>query len=61
MANIITGLIAVSLIVVFLGYYAIDLASIALGIITAAVLVMVIVDLIQSFRESNNQNGGQGS
>ncbi len=48
MANAITGFIGVTLVVVFLGYYAYDLASPPLVIIIALVLIMVIVDYVQS-------------
>ncbi len=55
MANLITGLIAVALISVFLGNYAIRLGSIALWIIIVAILAMVTTEFVQSLRKDGNQ------
>lgn len=55
MANAVTGLIGVILFVLFLGYYAYDLRSLPLGIIIAVVLIMVIVDYLQSLRADEQE------
>lgn len=56
MANRIAALIAALLIVVFLGYYAIRIASVPLAIIIVSVLAMIFVDFVQSIRKGGNQN-----
>ncbi len=50
MVNLIAGLIGVSMVVVFLGTYAIKLKAIPLWIIIGAILAMVIFDFVQSTR-----------
>lgn len=55
MANLFTGLIAVVLIFVFLGNYAIKLGSIALWIIIVSILAMVSADFLQSLRKGGIQ------
>ena len=55
--NLVTGLIGITLVVVFLGNYAVKLASIPLWIIIVAVLTMAIADFVQSLR---NQRGKAG-
>ena len=54
MMNLVTGLIGITLVVVFLGNYAVKLASIPLWIIIVAVLTMAIADFVQSLK---NQRG----
>ena len=51
MSNIISGLIAISMVTVFLIFYAVKLHSVALWIIVVANLACVVVDYIQSIRE----------
>ena len=51
MSNIITGFIAISMITVFLIFYAIKLHSVAFWIIVVANLACVVVDYIQSIRK----------
>ena len=55
MGNRIGALIAALLILVFLGYYAIDLASVPLAVIIVSVLAMIFVDFVQSIRKGGNQ------
>lgn len=50
MSNIISGLIAVSMVTAFLVFYAIKLHSVALWVIVAANLACVIYDYVQSIR-----------
>jgi len=51
MSNLITGLIAVSIAVVFLLYYAIRLNSVALWIIIVGNLVFLVFDFYKSIKE----------
>ena len=53
-ANMITGLVGVALSVVFLGNYALQINSLPLWLIICAVLLMVIVDYLQSLRQNGN-------
>jgi hypothetical protein len=53
MVNIITGLIAIVLIIAFLGNYAIKVGSIALSIIIVITLAMVCYDFVQSLRNES--------
>ena len=55
MSNLITGLIAVSIAVVFLLFYAIRLQSVALWIIIIANLVLLIFDFYKSIKEGEDQ------
>lgn len=57
MINLVTGLIGVTLAVVFLGNYAVTLASIPLWIIIVTVLAMAIADFVQSVRENRGREG----
>ncbi len=57
MDNIIAGVISVGLIVIFLGFYAIKLNSIPLWIILGGILVMAIIEFIETIREDNGLNG----
>ena len=56
MGNRISAAIAGLLILSFLGFYAINLWSIALWIIIGGVLAMVVVDFVQSGLKGNNNN-----
>jgi hypothetical protein len=51
MSNLITGLIAVSIAVVFLLFYAIRLNSVALWIIIVGNLVLLLYDFYKSIKE----------
>ncbi len=51
MSNLITGLIAVSIAMVFLLFYAIRLNSVALWIIIAGNLVLLVYDFYKSIKE----------
>ncbi|MFQ5924053.1 MAG: hypothetical protein ACE5M4_14545 [Anaerolineales bacterium] len=57
MGNLIGGVIAVALIVLFLGGYAVGIASIPFSIIVVAILIMVVVDFVQSVRGKRNGTG----
>ncbi|MFQ5840562.1 MAG: hypothetical protein ACE5HK_07555 [Candidatus Methylomirabilales bacterium] len=50
MSNLISGVIAVLVVVTFLGYYAVRLESIPLWIIIVGVLAMILLDFVQSLR-----------
>lgn len=54
MSNLISGVIAISLCIVFLLYYAVKLQSIPLWIIILANIAFAIVDFVQSIREDGN-------
>ena len=54
MSNLITGLIAVSMSVVFLLFYAIRLQSVVLWIIIVANLVFLVYDLYKSIKEGED-------
>jgi hypothetical protein len=54
MSNIISGAIAIALVTLFLGFYAIKLHSVALWVIVAANLACVIYDYIQSIRKGED-------
>lgn len=56
MTNVITGLVAVALIVVFLGDYAIKINSLPLWGIIVAVLAMVVYDFWTSTRHRENDS-----
>ena len=51
MSNLITGLIAVSMAVVFLLFYAMRLNSVALWIIIVGNLILLIYDFYKSIKE----------
>lgn len=56
MVTLITGLIGALLVVAFLGYYAVMIGSIPLWIIVVVILVMAIVDFVQSIGKGKNQS-----
>ncbi len=56
MDNLITGLIGVTGVVVFLGYYAISLNSAPLYVIIGGILFMVCWDYYQSVRKPNRKS-----
>ncbi len=56
MVNFITGLIGVTGVVVFLGYYAISLNSAPLYVIIGGILFMVCWDYYQSVRKGNRKS-----
>jgi hypothetical protein len=51
MSNIISGLIAISMVTVFLVFYAVKLHSVALWIIVVVNLACIVYDYIQSIRK----------
>lgn len=55
MSNIITGLIAVSIAVVFLLYYAYRLNSVALWVIIVGNLALLLFDFYKSIKEGEEQ------
>ncbi len=57
MDNLIAGIIGVGMIVVFLGFYAIKLNSVPLWIILGGILIMVVVEFVETLREGNDLNG----
>lgn len=56
MSNLISGVIAISMLTVFLLYYAVKLHSVALWIIIVANVTFIIFDFVQSVREDGNNN-----
>jgi Flp pilus assembly protein protease CpaA len=58
MVNAITGLIGLTMVTVFLGYYVIRLNEIPLWIIIGGVLIMIVVEYVQSLR-GVDQNSSQ--
>jgi len=56
MSNIISGVIAISMLTVFLLYYAVKLNSVALWIIIVANVGFIVFDFVQSVREEWNNN-----
>ncbi len=56
MTKFITGLIGVTTVIVFLGYYAISLNSAPLWIIIGAILFMVRADHYHSVRNGNQKS-----
>ena len=57
MDNIITGLIAVTMLVVFLGFYAYKIISVPLWIIIVGVLALAIYDFYDSVQKGEGENG----
>ena len=55
MSNLITGLIAVSMALVFLLFYAVRLQSVALWIIIVGNLVLLVFDFYKSIKEGEDQ------
>lgn len=60
MVTIIAGVISAVMIVVFLGYYALMIGSVPLWLITIGVLVMVIVDFVQTLEHRKKDTGNDG-
>jgi len=57
MANIITGVIAIAMGLVFFLYYAIRIKSITLWIIILAGVIMMVYDFVESLRGNNKPPG----
>jgi hypothetical protein len=57
MDNLIAGIVAVGIFIVFLGFYAIKLNSIPLWIIMGGVFIMVIIEFVETLRGGNDLNG----
>ncbi len=60
MANIIAALVGAGLILVFLGFYAVKIASLALIVIIVAILIMVFTDFAQTLRSEGNDGNKSG-
>lgn len=60
MTNLITGLIAIVMMIVFLGNYAVKINKLPLWIVILAILAMVITDFVISLRSQrgDNESGG---
>ncbi len=56
MVNLITGLVGVTMVVVFLGYYAISLNLAALWGVGGGILFMVCADYYRSVRKRNQKS-----
>lgn len=55
--NWICGIIALLMLIVFLGKYAVSIGSIPLWIIIVGVLVLPVYDLFKSMKDSNGDDG----
>ncbi len=60
MDNLITGVIGLLIVVVFLGYYAADIASVPLFLIIVGVLGLACADLYGSLKQRNTMSGKPG-
>lgn len=58
MTNLITGLVAVAIVIVFLSFYAVKINSIPLWIIIVSILTMVVTDFVQSVRQKKDNKSG---
>ncbi|MGA6994259.1 MAG: hypothetical protein WBX50_10210 [Candidatus Deferrimicrobiaceae bacterium] len=58
MANIITGVIAVAMGLVFFLYYALRIKSVMLWIIILGAVIMLVYDFYESIRENNKPPSG---
>jgi len=56
MANLIARYMGLLMIAVFLGYYAVRLGSVPVWIIILSVLIMASIDVIQSGRQTGNND-----
>ncbi len=54
MENIVAGLIAAFLVIVFLAFYAVKIASIPLWLIIGGVIAMILFDFRDSLTDSQN-------
>lgn len=55
MASLITGLIAVLMVLVFLGFYAVKVGAVPLWIIILAILAMVVFDFYKTGIQGQNE------
>ncbi|MDH3670259.1 MAG: hypothetical protein OES46_03750 [Gammaproteobacteria bacterium] len=60
MVTLIAGVISAVMVVVFLGYYALMIGSIPLWFIIIGVLVIVVVDFVQTLGHRKNDTGNDG-
>lgn len=60
MFTLISGVMALVMVVVFLGYYALRIESIPLWIIIIGVLGMVIADFVRTWRQRDKNTGNDG-
>ena len=56
MTKIVTALIGATMVIIYLGYYAISLNSAPLWVIIVAILFMVCTDVFQSLRKGNRKS-----
>ncbi len=56
MDNLIAGLIGATMVIIYLGYYAISLNAAPLWVIIVAILFMVCTDVFQSLRKGNRKS-----
>lgn len=60
MNNLITGVIGMLIVIVFLGYYAADIASVPLFLIIIGVLGLACADFYGSLKQRNTMSGRPG-
>jgi len=58
MTNLLTGLLAMLMLLVFLGDYAVRIGSVPLWIIIVGVLMLALYDFLQSVRGGNGNSRG---
>ncbi len=56
MINLITGLIGMTAVIIFLGYYLVVLSFVPLALVIIGVLAMAIGDFVSSLRNTNSNN-----
>ncbi len=61
MIKLIPGLIAMAMLVVYLGYYVVGITFVPLTLVIVLVLAMAIGDFVMEFRENANRTRGEGS
>lgn len=56
MANLVTGFIGIVLVLVFLGFYAVGIHSVAFKLIVLGVGAMIVADFVQSLRNEKQKH-----
>lgn len=55
--NLIGGLIGIGILIVFLGWMVVGIGALPFGIIVVGVLILAVIDFIQTVRKSKDQTG----
>jgi ABC-type phosphate transport system permease subunit len=61
LVNWICGIFALAMLIVFLGKYAVSIGSLPLWIIIVGVLILPVVDVVLSIRDSDDSGESSGS